>query len=111
MSTENAFSYTPVPGQTESLRDIFGQLHAWRVANYKPAQLQVNIDQRQRLVDEADPSKWIKAGDLVHGFSVQEVDGQTLTLDGLLERGPLVLVFFRFEGCPACSSWVRRCWR
>ncbi len=54
-------------------------------------------------MDEADPSKWVKPGDRVHGFSVQEVDGQTLTLDSLLERGPLVLVFFRFEGCPACN--------
>ena len=98
-----SFEYTPVPGQKESLHEIFRQLHAWRVAHFDPAQLQVNIDQRQRLVDEADPSIWVKAGDPVHGFSVQEVDGQTLTLDGLLERGPLVLVFFRFEGCPACN--------
>ncbi len=103
MTTESAFSYTPQPRQKESLREIFRQLHAWRVAHYDPAQLQVNIDQRQRLVDEADPAKWVQVGSTVHPFSVQEVDGATLTLDALLERGPLVLVFFRFEGCPACN--------
>ncbi|WP_077037314.1 peroxiredoxin-like family protein [Pelomonas sp. KK5] len=103
MSTETNFSYNPVPGQKESLHEIFRQLHAWRVEHLPPEQLKVNVDQRQALVDEADPDQWIKAGDLVHPFSVQEVDGPTLTLDGLLERGPLVLVFFRFEGCPACN--------
>ena len=102
-TTENTFSYTPVPGQKESLHDIFRQLHAWRVEHFEPAQLQINIDQRKRLVNEARPQTWVKAGDLVHPFSVQEVDGATLTLDGLLRNGPLVLVFFRFEGCPACN--------
>lgn len=103
MSTEKTFSYTPTPGQKESLHDIFRQLHAWREQNYDPAQLQINIDQRKRLVDEAEPTKWVKVGDVVHPFSLQEVDGASLTLDALLERGPLVLVFFRFEGCPACN--------
>jgi peroxiredoxin len=103
MSTEKSFTYTPTPGAKESLHDIFRQLHAWRVQNYPPAQLQVNIDQRQRLVAEADPAQWVQVGDYVHPFSVQEVDGATLTLEGLLQKGPLVLVFFRFEGCPACN--------
>lgn len=98
-----SFEYTPQPGTKESLHDIFRQLHAWREKNQEPASLQANIDQRRKLVDEADPSAWVKAGDLVEPFSVQEVDGETLTLDALLERGPLVLVFFRFEGCPACN--------
>jgi len=98
-----SFTYTPEPGVKESLHEIFRKLHAWRVENLEPAQLQRNIDQRRQLVENADPSRWIKLGDLVEPFSVQEVDGARLTLDGLLENGPLVLVFFRFEGCPACN--------
>jgi len=98
-----SFEYTPTAGQKESLHSIFAQLHAWREKNQDAASLAININQRQTLVQQADTAQWVKAGDLVQEFSVQEVDGQTLTLDGLLARGPLVLLFFRFEGCPACN--------
>jgi peroxiredoxin len=63
----------------------------------------VNIDQRRTLVETADRSRFVKAGDVVAPFSVPEVDGATLQLERLLEQGPLVLIFFRFEGCPACN--------
>lgn len=98
-----SFTYTPQAGVKESLHDIFRRLHAWRVENTDPVQLQRNIDQRQQLVDNADPARWVKVGDVVESFGVQEVDGVTLTLSALLENGPLVLVFFRYEGCPACN--------
>lgn len=98
-----SFEYTPVAGQKESLHDIFRQLHAWREKNQDAASLQININQRRKLVDEARPAQWVKAGDVVAPFSVTEVDGQTLSLDQLLADGPLVLLFFRFEGCPACN--------
>jgi peroxiredoxin len=32
-----------------------------------------------------------------------EVDGGEVSLDALVRQGPAVLVFFRFEGCPACN--------
>ncbi|HEY6878457.1 MAG TPA: peroxiredoxin-like family protein [Polyangiales bacterium] len=87
----------------ESLHQIFRDLHAHRVATMDPAKLKVNIDQRKTLVETADPSKWVKPGDRVAAFSVPEVEGGRLTLDSLTARGPTVLIFFRFEGCPACN--------
>jgi peroxiredoxin len=87
----------------ESLHQIFRDLHAHRVATMDPAVLQVNINQRKTLVDTADRSRFVKVGDTVEPFSLPEVDGGRVTLDGLLEHGPAVLVFFRFEGCPACN--------
>ncbi|CAN5401957.1 hypothetical protein BH11PSE9_BH11PSE9_22360 [soil metagenome] len=54
-------------------------------------------------MDEADPASWVKAGDVLEDFTLEEVDGEKLTLNGLLAKGPLVLMFFRFEGCPACN--------
>ena len=88
---------------TESLAQLLGALHAERVATWEPAALQVNIDQRQRLVDEADPAGWVKVGDRAPAFSLQEVDGETLTLADLTTQGPAVLIFFRFATCPACN--------
>jgi peroxiredoxin len=32
------------------------------------------------------------------------VDGGEVVLTDLLATGPVVLIFFRFEGCPACNA-------
>jgi peroxiredoxin len=87
----------------KSLRERLSNLHAERVATWDPAVLQINIDQRRRLVEEAEPAQWIKVGDRVPSFRHREVDGGEVTLDDLTAKGPAVLIFFRFAGCPACN--------
>jgi len=87
----------------DTLRQRLADLHAERVRNWDPAVLQVNIDQRRRLVETANRDGFIKVGDRVAPFVVEEVDGDDLSLEGLLRDGPVVLVFFRFAGCPACN--------
>lgn len=87
----------------ESLHEIFRDLHAQRVATMDPAALKVNIDQRRTLVDTEDRTRYLKVGQTVAPFSLPEVDGGTVTLDRLTADGPAVLIFFRFEGCPACN--------
>jgi peroxiredoxin len=89
--------------QKESLHQIFRDLHAHRVKTMDPATLQININQRKTLVETADRSRFVKAGDAAPPFTLREVDGDAITLDGLVQNGPGVLVFFRFEGCPACN--------
>jgi peroxiredoxin len=90
-------------GTNESLHEIFRNLHAQRVKTMDPATLQININQRKTLVETADRSKFVRAGDVVAPFSLPEVDGGVVTLTRLLETGAVVLIFFRFEGCPACN--------
>lgn len=85
------------------LNQQFAELHAHRVATMNPADLKINADQRQRLVEGLDRSRLVKAGDLVAPFELAEVDGATLTLEGLTASGPLVVIFFRFANCPACN--------
>lgn len=89
--------------EKESLHQIFRDLHAERIRTMDPAALKINIDQRATLVKTADRSRFVKPGDTVAPFSLPEVDGGRIELDAWLKRGPLVLVFFRFEGCPACN--------
>lgn len=86
-----------------TLRDLLGELHAERERTWDPDQLQLNIDQRRELVEAAHPSNWVAAGDPAPSFSLEEVDGERLTRESLTFRGPAVLVFFRFAGCPACN--------
>lgn len=87
----------------ESVRQILADLHAHRVRTMDPAALKINIDQRQTLVDTVNYDGFVKAGDKVAPFVLQNVGGGELTLDSLLAEGPAVLVFFRFATCPACN--------
>ena len=88
---------------SQSLTQALADLHAERVRSWDPAALQVNIDQRQRLVDEAQTDQFVRAGDILAPFELLKVEGGTLDLDVLVASGPAVLVFFRFAGCPACN--------
>jgi peroxiredoxin len=88
---------------TDSINQLFADLHAHRVATLKPEELAVNINQRKFLVETSDRSKFVKTGDVVDSLTLTEVGGGTLVLDTLLGNGPVVLIFFRFAGCPACN--------
>jgi peroxiredoxin len=89
--------------ETDSLHRLLAELHAHRVATYKPEDLAVNISQRHFLVNTADHTKFIKPGEKIQNFTLPEVDGGAVELDALLANGPAVLIFFRFAGCPACN--------
>ncbi len=94
-----------------SLGRLLADLHAERRRTWEPAALQANIDQRALLVATADRAGFVQAGDSVAGFNLEEVDGELLTLDKLVADGPVVLIFFRFAGCPACNialPWYQR---
>ncbi|WP_249674331.1 peroxiredoxin-like family protein [Pseudomonas abieticivorans] len=88
---------------SESLNQLLADLHAERVRSWDPAPLNVNIEQRQRLVDEAPRRRFVQAGDTLNPFTLLDVEGGELHLDHLVSQGPAVLVFFRFAGCPACN--------
>ncbi|MNI06156.1 thioredoxin-dependent thiol peroxidase [compost metagenome] len=88
---------------SESLNRLLADLHAQRVASWEPAALQVNIDQRQRLVYEARREDFVKVGDTLEPFTLLKVEGGSVSRDELLADGPAVLIFFRFAGCPACN--------
>jgi peroxiredoxin len=93
----------PAPSVTQLLTD----LHAYRLRTMAPADLQLNIDQRQLLEDTAERAGFVKAGDVVEPFALPEVLGGTVELERLLADGPVVLLFFRYEGCPACNIALR----
>jgi peroxiredoxin len=88
---------------SKSLHDRLAELHAARVATWDPAALKINIDQRRRLVESANPADWIDVGDRFPDFRLRDVEGGDLTLEHLIAEGPAVLIFFRFAGCPACN--------
>lgn len=88
---------------SESLNQLLAELHAERERTWEPEALQVNIDQRRTLVEEAASKRFVSVGDKVEPFELLKVEGGSLSLDELIAKGPAVLVFFRFAGCPACN--------
>jgi peroxiredoxin len=78
-------------------------LQAQRNADWTAEQLAANAALRRRIDDGADRSRFVKVGDVVEPFVLPAVGGETVALLQLLESGPVVLLFFRFESCPACN--------
>ncbi len=87
----------------ESLNQLLANLHTERVATWQPADLRVNVEQRRRLVDTEERAGYVELGTVIESFSVPGVDGNVIDFDELAAGGPVVLIFFRFAGCPACN--------
>ena len=55
-----------------------------------------------RLLGAEKPMTHIVPGNVVPGFSLKSLDGQEFSLGAALERGPVVLAFFKVS-CPVCK--------
>lgn len=89
--------------KTHSLKETLADFQAKRAETMAPEKLAINVNQRRLLVETSDLRGFVKAGDAVAPFELIEVGGEILARDALLQKGPVVLVFFRFAGCPACN--------
>jgi peroxiredoxin len=57
---------------------------------------------------KAKEREGLKVGDKVEDFSAQNMNGDTITLNNLLEKGPLVIVFYRGHWCPICNKHLKK---
>jgi peroxiredoxin len=89
--------------QTQNLNQVLADFQAKRALTMAPDKLKINVDQRRTLLETSDRSRFVKPGDAVAPFELEEVDGVTLSLSELTKGGPLVLIFFRYAGCPVCN--------
>jgi peroxiredoxin len=87
----------------ESLKAQFDALHAERERTWEPEKLARNIEQRRALVAAFDPSHGVQVGDHVAPFTLDLSIGGRVSRDELLADGPVLLIFYRFSGCPACN--------
>ncbi|MCK9877118.1 AhpC/TSA family protein [Frankia sp. Ag45/Mut15] len=90
-----------------TLAEFMAELQASRDAEWPAEQLRGHAELRGRLVEQADPSRFVAPGDVVAPFALPTAGGGTTRLDDLVARGPAVLLFFRFEACPACNTALR----
>ena len=61
--------------------------------------------ERLRLRQVAENS--LAAGEVLPDFALPDATGRVVTSDELLDRGPLVLAFFRGPWCPYCDATLR----
>lgn len=95
---------TDTTSRVATVQDYLDDLQAERNATWSEDRLAAQAALRQSLEDDADRSRFLKAGDHVAPFVLDEADGGQVVLSELLAEGPVVLLFFRFEGCPACNA-------
>ena len=55
------------------------------------------------LIATGQASRAVKAGDHAPSFNLEDQEGNEVSLAGLLEKGPLVVTFYRGVWCPYCN--------
>jgi hypothetical protein len=100
----DAFPGALIAPPTASVQDNLDALQAERESNWDAEQLRSHEAFRHSLEEEAGSRRMVRVGDVVSPFALPEVDGEEVVLTDLLATGPVVLIFFRFEGCPACNA-------
>ncbi|WP_071000762.1 peroxiredoxin-like family protein [Methylobacterium sp. C1] len=70
-----------------------------------PTRDQLDTMQRatQALIDGRQADQALKAGDTAPAFTLKDADGNSVSSQALLQRGPLVATFYRGVWCPYCN--------
>ena len=50
----------------------------------------------------------LKVGDIAPDFSAKDQDGKTISLKQALQKGPVVMLFYRGQWCPYCNKQMSR---
>ena len=78
-----------------SLREDISKLIEQSSKNIPPETLNIMSADTERLKQSGIIDKNLKIGDKIPSFSLPNVKGETITSAELLNRGPLVLSFYR----------------
>ncbi|MEU3334903.1 peroxiredoxin-like family protein [Streptomyces sp. NPDC006668] len=61
----------------------------------------------QKLADSGQADRALTVGDQAPRFRLPSATGESVALDNLLDRGPVVLAFYRGAWCPYCNIALR----
>jgi len=68
-----------------------------------PEVLNLMLDTTRRLVDSGIAERSLKVGEKAPDFELPNPKGESVNLHSLLEKGPVVLNFYRGGWCPYCN--------
>jgi len=72
-----------------------------------PERLQANAQAISDLVESGLSGSASKTGDVAPDFALPDTHGQVVALKTLLDRGPVVISFYRGGWCPFCNLELR----
>ncbi len=106
LSTAAGADETALPSYQQALAAFQAERAASKGPKVSP-QDRALMDQAGADLAAAMPSPGLKLGEQAPAFQLSNARGQTVSLDGLLEKGPLVLTFYRGAWCPYCNLQLR----
>lgn len=86
------------------------QLEAKRIeseSSRSKTQVDTMKDATKTLLKEGIEKSALKEGDTIPFFCLPNVHGQSVAIKTLLEKGPLILSFYRGSWCPYCNLELR----
>lgn len=90
-----------------TIREQSDQLKAVAAGQLPAAVLDVFDRSIANLLDEGVPSDTIKVGDRLDPFTLDDANGQPVSLEQIVSSGPAVVVFYRGGWCPYCNLALR----
>ncbi|MFS1514034.1 peroxiredoxin-like family protein [Chengkuizengella sp. SCS-71B] len=72
-----------------------------------PQEVLEQVFQSIKELDESDHPKGLKVGDTAPDFTLKNAVGENVHLYDELNKGPVILSFYRGEWCPYCNLEVR----
>lgn len=75
-------------------------------SSWTDAEIKLMNDESAKLEKEL-PNPGIQVGQKAPNFSLKNAQGETITLESELAKGPVVLVFYRGAWCPYCNMQLR----
>lgn len=84
-----------------------GKLDAFKVEFDTRLAPSVAVEALHRSVDEliasGAPGRALKVGDIAPAFTLPDADGNPVSSEALLAKGPIVVTFYRGVWCPYCN--------
>jgi peroxiredoxin len=94
---------TPMLETTKELEELSQEV----LTTASPERLQANAQTISDLVASGLSASALREGDVAPDFALPDTHGHVLALKTLLDRGPVVISFYRGGWCPFCNLELR----
>lgn len=88
---------------TKQLEELAQQMRT----TASPERLQANAETISELIASGIKASALKEGDAAPDFALPDSHGNAVALQTLLDRGPVVISFYRGQWCPYCNLELR----
>src|SRR6185437_1429159 len=95
--------YTQMLETTKELQELSQEIRT----TASPERLRANAQALADLIARRPSASALKQGDVAPDFALPDTHGHVIALSTLLDRGPVVISFYRGGWCPFCNLELR----